>query len=130
MTLSDFLLFSVAAIGFTHIMVDSVIMQPLRDWIMTRAQNTTGKTQWFWGKITKILSCYQCAGFWCGLLAGAILVSINILVIFMCGCATSFLALTAAHFIQYLEANSVIVLPTRPIQANQETSQGDQENGN
>ena len=130
MSLGDFILFAAAAIGFTHIMVDSVIMQPLRDWIMSRAQNTTGKTQWFWGKITKILSCYQCAGFWCGLLVGAILVSTNLLVIFMCGCATSFLALTAAHFIQYLEANSVIVLPSRSHQEDQESSQGDQENGN
>jgi hypothetical protein len=112
MSFGDFLLFATAAIGFTHIMVDSVIMQPLRDWIMRRAQGT-GLFRWFWGKLNKILSCYQCAGFWCGLITGACLIDISPLVIFMSGCATSFLALTAAHFIQYLEANSVIVLPPR-----------------
>jgi len=125
MSLGEFLLFAAAAIGFTHIMVDSVIMQPLRDWVLERNQKPTGKiTQWFWGKVNKVLSCYQCAGFWCGLPAGAILFGADLLVIFLCGCASSFLALTAAHFIQYLEANSVIPLPPA-VPQEKRTSDGD-----
>ena len=38
------------------------------------------------------MDCYQCAGFWCGIVLGLMLLSYNPLVVFAAGCAGSFLA--------------------------------------
>jgi hypothetical protein len=117
MTIGDFLLFVTATIGLTHIMVDSVVVQPLRNIIkfLSESEQWHGKRgeffKWILQKINKMISCYQCAGFWCGLVAGGVLVSLNPLVILFCGFASSYLALQAAHFLNYLEANSVITIP-------------------
>jgi uncharacterized membrane protein YeaQ/YmgE (transglycosylase-associated protein family) len=109
----NFLIFVFATIGLTNIFVESVIMQPLREWVGKRSN------QWFLGKISQILDCYQCCGFWCGLIIGLIMFSIfpgsffyyllrNIIVGLICGFAGSFLATFTALLINYLEAKSVI----------------------
>jgi len=117
MTIEYFLLFVTATIGFTHIMVDSSIMQPLRDIIksLSISEQWYGKRgvflKWLLKKINSMISCYQCAGFWCGLLTGAVFISLNPIIILFCGFASSYLALQAAHLLNYLEANSIISIP-------------------
>lgn len=105
-SLGTLLLFAFAVIGMTHIIVDpATIMQPVRDSIAAKAEG--GK---FWSWLNKLLSCYQCCGTWVGFIVGAILISWNPLVIFVCGVAGSFLATWGATYLNYLEASSIISL--------------------
>ena len=77
------ILFVLAVIGMTHILVSSEIMDPVDDWART----------WMPPQVHRgLFECYQCAGFWCGMLLGMLLVSINPVTIFACGCAGSFVA--------------------------------------
>jgi hypothetical protein len=74
------ILFILGVIGLTHIVVDSEIMGPVHEWIKPRCP-VAGK----------IMECYQCCGWWCGLLLAPLL-SLNPLIWFVAGCAGSFLA--------------------------------------
>ena len=42
-----------------------------------------------------VMDCYQCAGFWCGIAMGLMLLSNKPFVVFAAGCAGSFLANSA-----------------------------------
>jgi hypothetical protein len=74
-------LFILGVIGMTHIVVDSVIFAPIHKWIKPRCK---------W--LVKLMDCYQCSGFWCGILLGAALFGLHPLIVFAAGCAGSFLA--------------------------------------
>ena len=76
----NLLLFILAVIGLTHIVVDAEISEPVHAWIEPRCPLAA-----------RIMDCYQCSGFWCGLALGPV-VSWNPLVWVVCGCAGSFLA--------------------------------------
>lgn len=73
-------LFMLAVVGLTHIIVDAEISEPVHRWIEPRVPI-----------VARIMDCYQCSGFWCGLALGP-LVGPNPLVWAVCGCAGSFLA--------------------------------------
>jgi len=75
------LLFILGVIGMTHIVVDGEISEPVYKWIAARLP-----------VVARIMDCYQCAGFWCGLVLGLALLSYRPLVVFAAGCAGSFLA--------------------------------------
>jgi hypothetical protein len=75
------ILFILGVIGLTHIVVDGEISAPLYQWIKPRLP-----------VIGRIMDCYQCAGFWCGLSLGLLLLSYNPITVFAAGCAGSFLA--------------------------------------
>ncbi len=74
-------LFILGVIGATHIVVDSTLMEPVHEWIKPRSP---------W--LAELMDCYQCAGWWCGVVLGLMLLSYNPLVVFAAGCAGSFLA--------------------------------------
>jgi len=76
----NLILFILAVIGLTHIVVDAKISEPAHKWIEARCP-----------VIARIMDCYQCAGFWCGLALGPV-VSWNPLLWLVCGFAGSFLA--------------------------------------
>lgn len=95
-----FLLFIFSVIGFTNIMIDSSIMAPLRGFLQERLP----------ANVYKIFECYQCMGTWCGFICGAILISLNPLVILTCGFAGSFLSVLAASYLNYLEAKTIVDL--------------------
>ena len=76
----NLILFILAVIGLTHIVVDAEISEPAYKWIEPRCP-----------VIARIMDCYQCAGFWCGLALGPV-VSWNPLLWLVCGFAGSFLA--------------------------------------
>jgi hypothetical protein len=98
-SLTSFLLFVFAVIGFTNIIVDpATIMQPVRDFIEKRCH------PW----LNKLVSCYQCSGTWVGFFCGYVLISKDPLVVFLCGMAGSFLATFSATFLTYLEARSIV----------------------
>ena len=107
----NLILFIIAAIGLTNIMVDSVVMDKPRQWIANRTDN------WFFHKVNKILECYQCAGFWCGILC-AIFLWTPWLSWLLYGFAGSFAAVLAAHVLTYFEAMAVVHLPEEEEDAN------------
>jgi hypothetical protein len=74
-------LFILAVIGLTHIIVDAEISEPVHKWVEPRSPI-----------VARVMDCYQCSGFWCGLVLGPVLVSYNPLNWIACGCAGSFLA--------------------------------------
>jgi len=77
----DFLIFCMATVGLTAILVDGKIFAPFRERLenRVRAQEERqqaniargGKKRRTWsGFLLDILSCYQCCGFWSGLFCG------------------------------------------------------------
>jgi len=104
MTIGTIILFCIAVIGLTNIIADpATIFQPVRDFIANKAE-TSGAWNW----LDKLVSCYQCTGFWIGILCGMVLISFNFFVlVFICGPAGSFIATWGAHYFNYLEAQSV-----------------------
>jgi hypothetical protein len=104
MNFSVLLFFCLVVIGFTNVIVDpATIFLPARNYVSKRS-----KKNLFWAWFDKLLSCYQCAGFWVGIIAGIILISLNPFVVFLCGMAGSFVATWGAAYLNYLEARSVV----------------------
>ena len=100
MDISLFLVFAFGSIGMTHIIVDGAIFDKPREWLRNKFPQDHF--------ITKLTGCYQCTGFWVGVVMGAALVSYNPLVFFACGCASSFLSDWAAIYLNSLEANTAL----------------------
>ena len=107
--MTNLFLFCFAVVGLTNIIVDpATIARPIRDRVEKWA-NGDGKCRSFWAWLDKLMSCYQCTGFWVGMLCGAILISWNpLVVIFICGMGGSFIATWGASYLNYLEARSVM----------------------
>jgi len=76
----NLILFSLSVIGLTHIVVDGEISEPVYEWLKLRLP-----------VVVRIMDCYQCSGFWCGLALGPV-VSWSPLLWLVCGFAGSFLA--------------------------------------
>ena len=95
--MTNLVIFVLASIGFCNIMIESFIMESLRNWIQGRV----------YPSVYKIFTCYQCMGFWTGLICGLILISLNPLIALCCGFAGSFLSTLAATFLNYLESISI-----------------------
>jgi len=93
--MSEFLLFACATAGLTHIMVDSVIMAPLRN-LMQRLLPAF---------IFEVFECYQCMGTWCGFLCGYLVFGFDIPTILISGFAGSFIAMLSADVIARLEGD-------------------------
>jgi hypothetical protein len=97
----EILLFMLGVVGMTHIIVDASIFQWLRDYMDTKLPE----------KVSKLIHCYQCTGFWCGLFCGlAAFAGITWQQIFLAGCAGSVLANFMAIYMNYLEARTIITL--------------------
>lgn len=119
MNLMYFLLYLLGTIGLTHIVVDSFIFAPLREWLKNNAPavdepvvNFSGK--WWAGKVGYMMTCYQCAGTWCGFLMGLLMLTSrqmglfdNLVMIFCGGMVGSFAANWAAIYLTYLEAKAI-----------------------
>jgi hypothetical protein len=103
------LLFCLATIGMTHIIVDGSILQGFRDFMQKALPE----------KLYEVFTCYQCLGFWCGLFVGYFILVrpclltdaswlTAIIWTFICGCASSFLSPWAAIYLNVLETKIVI----------------------
>lgn len=89
----NLILFILGVIGMTHIIVDSEIMAPVHKWVEARSK-----------MLGKLMDCYQCSGFWCGVLLGVTLLGRSPLVAFAFGYAGSFLAQLGWLVLDYLES--------------------------
>ena len=96
--MTPFLLFVLSSVGMTFIIVDSTIMEPVR----LRLKQILPEY------IYKVFECYQCSGFWCGIISGLILLTHNIFELALCGCAASFLSVLCANILNYLEINTSV----------------------
>ena len=77
----NLILFILGVVGMTHIIVDSEISEPVHAWVGPRLP-----------LVARVMECYQCAGFWCGIALGLALLSYRPCIVFAAGCAGSFLA--------------------------------------
>lgn len=105
MTFEILIMFVLSTIGMTHIIVDSSIMEPFRNFL--KSFTTRLKIP----KFGEVVDCYLCTGVWCGFLMGLIFISSNIFVIFACGCAGGFLSNLAAALLNLIEAKTIINFP-------------------
>jgi hypothetical protein len=97
--LGSVIIFSLAVVGLTNIVVDpAAIFAPVRELIEKSGV----------GWLKKLVSCYQCSGTWAGALCGLLLFGPDLAVIFCCGMAGSFLATFSATYTNYLEAKSIL----------------------
>ena len=101
MTIAGVILFAFGAVGMSHIIVDGKIFQGVRD-LADRILPSF---------LCEVLKCYQCSGFWCGLVCGYLILAMNLPVwweivatTFVSGCAGSFLSAWAAVYMNVLEA--------------------------
>ena len=74
----DFLIFCMATVGLTAILVDGKIFLPFRERLENRVREQEERQQAKGGKMRRtwsgfllgIITCYQCCGFWSGLFCG------------------------------------------------------------
>lgn len=98
-SLGSVLLFSLAVVGLTNIVVDpAAIFAPVRE-VIDRMD-----VKW----LSKLVSCYQCTGTWAGFLCGALIFGTEPAIVFCCGMAGSFIATLSATYVNYLEARSIL----------------------
>ena len=79
----ELLLFAIASVGLTAILVDGKILAPLRGHLFERTRLIREKRErlnlkprfTFSEFLEGILTCYQCCGFWSGLICGLFLVT-------------------------------------------------------
>lgn len=104
MHIANIILFALAAVGMTHIVVDGVILEGMRNWLQRHLSE----------RVYQVFECYQCAGFWCGMIAGYFTVAMfmpwwtQAPITFFCGCAGSYLSAVAAIHMNVLETRTVI----------------------
>ena len=89
----EFLLFALATIGLTLIIVDCSIFEPVRCFLEKRLHE----------KIYDVFECYQCMGTWCGFICGALAFGLSPTVIILSGFAGSFLAMFTGMVLDRLD---------------------------
>jgi len=82
----DLLLFCMACIGLTCIILESSIFAPVRN-VLSHILPT---------KVYEVFECHQCMGTWVGFLVGYFLLADSFITVLCCGFASSFLN-TAYH---------------------------------
>jgi len=98
--LQDLILFLLAAIGLTHIIVDAKITEPIRNLA----------TKYLPEKISYMFSCYTCAGVWTSAFLGWVTYGNSLYKIILCAFAGSVLSNFMAIFLNFLEAKTIIDL--------------------
>jgi hypothetical protein len=101
MNMVNLVLFILSTIGLTNILVYGKIFDVPRNFLRDHLPE----------KVFEVLECYQCTGFWAGLLTGFVMLSHSLPVVLMAGFAGSFLSHFAALLAEYIEANTAIPFP-------------------
>jgi hypothetical protein len=65
-----------------------------------------------WADFGSVVDCYLCSGTWAGFLMGYIWLTQEPLQIFACGCAGGFVANLAAMILNWIEASTIVKLPS------------------
>lgn len=88
----NFLLYCLATIGLTNVLLDSSLFAPVRNLLQKILP----------AKVYEVFECHQCMGMWSGFLTGYLLIATTIPQVFLCGCAGSFLSVLGYLLIQYI----------------------------
>lgn len=121
-----FVIFMLAVIGMSHIIVDGSIFAPFKAWLgAEKSENVLmnifmniGIIKWSRAKLLALMSCYQCSGFWSGIIIGLAMWYICkdpllmgcdaynwvAVAVFCYGCAGSFLSTIAAVTLMWIQA--------------------------
>jgi hypothetical protein len=122
--MTEFLLFCIAAVGMTSIIVQGVIFQPFRQFVGNWAENVRTRREQV-GKVSRsliewfneLINCAQCTGFWCGLFCGLLFIPLEncgitefdlrllprlLLMWFCCGLGGSFLSSLGCNVIDWV----------------------------
>jgi hypothetical protein len=101
MTFTNFILFCFATIGLTNIIVHGKVLDEIK---------VCGRTVrgWLykWHFTKELSSCYECSGFWAGMICGAAFVWPNWWLIPIAGFAGSMLGKTYTDFMFFLESKT------------------------
>jgi hypothetical protein len=106
MNFVELVFFVLSTIGMSHIIVDGSILQWFRDFVKSTSEKIKMP------KLGGIVDCYLCCGTWCGFLMGWVWVTNDPFQIFACGCAGGFISNFAAIILNYLEAATVMNMPS------------------
>ena len=120
----ELVLFLAGSIGLAHVLVDGHIFAWLRDWLREPTLHRwlswlayspsfmQNSAKWLVGKVSEMINCHQCCGFWTGLLCAWLTFSeIHGWQILVGGFAGSFLSMFFAILFNYLEAQTVLKFP-------------------
>jgi len=108
--MTSLLLFVLAVIGLTNILVDSRLFEPVRCWLQKILPT----------KVYEVLECHQCTGFWTGMICGLILLSFNPFIVFACGCAGSFLSAFAYILMELIISKTEFTFDVPPEEPKEE----------
>jgi hypothetical protein len=106
MDFASLFLFVVSTIGMCLIIVDGSIMEKFRALVKTVANTIRIPS------LGGVVDCYLCCGTWCGFLMGYVWISKEPLKVFACGCAGAFLSNLAAAILNWIEAATIVNLPS------------------
>lgn len=95
----NLILFVLATIGLTNILIYGEILNDLRDYVHDHAPD--------W--MVTILECYQCCGFWSGIVTGYALLTHDLSGVLMTGFAGSFVSHFAALVTEFIESRSIVL---------------------
>ena len=93
--------------GLTAIIVDSTISQKARKWLDDHLPQRF-KGLWITKFVSEMSNCYQCTGFWVGLLLGVFLIGTHWYWMLCCGFVGSTAASWGTLYFTYLEAQTLI----------------------
>lgn len=97
----EIVLFCLGCIGMSHIIIEGKVFEAPRNWLKV----------WLPGTLYSLLECYQCTGFWVGILCSYLVFGdITWGQVFVGGCAGSFLSAIGALVMNYLEAKTIVSL--------------------
>lgn len=106
MSIVQLFMFVVSTVGMCHIVVDGSILLWFREFVKKFAEKIKVP------KLGGVVDCYLCCGTWCGFFMGWVWLTQNLWEIFACGCAGGFLANFAAVIMNWLEAATIVNLPS------------------
>ena len=110
MLIADIILFSLAVIGMSKLIIESKVFSPIR----------TGFNKILPETLYELFECHQCMGVWCGVFCGYLIWSpANFRLYIIAACAGSFLASFAYLVTEYLESKIVLFDPSEPIDPNE-----------
>jgi hypothetical protein len=99
-----FLLFAFGVVGMSHIIIEGSIFSKPREFLKDHLPAT----------LYSLFECYQCCGFWCGILGGLICFEPTLGQVFLAGCAGSLLSNLAAQATALMEAVTIWNLSEKP----------------
>jgi len=97
----EYLFFFLASVGTSHILVESELLRGFRTFVKRKCNPT----------IAYLVSCYQCTGFWCGMVWYGLfatcypMLTVPLFIGMLAGgCAVSFLSMLTQSMITFFDA--------------------------